>query len=320
MEGFLVKVTVLMGVYNAPLGMLAEAMQSIIDQTFRDFEFLIVDDGSEDPILQERLKHWANQDRRIRIACEPHRGLTASLNHGLALAQGEFIARQDADDWSAPDRIERQLRHFAEHPNDAVCGSNAKTHQQNGRALWTTNLPQTRDALLADFPRGNPFVHGSVMFRRDAALAAGGYCETFRCSQDYDFFWRLTERHGAANLPEPLYHYRYTRGSISAGKATDQLRAHNAIRALAAARQRGDVEDPAAEMARATEEIEAGSGVLRALLKQADHLMLAGDYRDAARAYLDLAVAHPANPLAWGKMARLGLFRTMPFLREACFR
>lgn len=316
----MVKVTVLMGVYNAPLKMLDEAIESILNQTFADFEFLIVDDGSEDPRLQAHLTHWTNLDRRVRVLSEPHRGLTASLNRGIAAAHGEFIARQDADDWSVSERLCRQLSHFAEHSDDAVCGSNAWTHQQDGRALWTTNLPQTRGELLEAFPRGNPFVHGSVMFRKDAALAAGGYREMFRCSQDYDFFWRLTERHGARNLPEPLYHYRYTSGSISAGKATEQLRAHNAIRALAAARQRGEVEDPAAALARATEQLEAGPGVLRALLKQADHLMLAGDYGKAARAYLDLAAKHPANPLAWGKIARLGLFRSAPCLREACFR
>lgn len=314
------RVTVLMGVYNTPLSMLDEAVESILRQTFADFEFLIVDDGSEDEALRSRLARWPRQDQRVQIAWEPHRGLTASLNRGLALARGELIARQDADDWSASGRLQKQIQHFAEHPHDAVCGSNAWTHQQDGRALWTTNLPRTRDALLAAFPRGNPFVHGSVMFRKDAALAVGGYRETFRCSQDYDFFWRLTERHGAANLPEPLYHYRYTSGSISAGKATEQLRAHLAIRALAAARQRGGVEDPASELARATAEIDAGSGVFRALLKQADHLMLAGAYGKAARAYLELASRHPASTLAWGKIARLGLFRTVPFLREICFR
>jgi hypothetical protein len=158
------------------------------------------------------------------------------------------------------------------------------------------------------------------MFRKAEALAAGGYCETFRCSQDYDFFWRLSERHGAANLPEPLYHYRYTSGSISAGRAIEQRRAHHAIRKLAHARQRGEPVNPAAALAQATEELDSSSGVFRALLKQADHLMLAGDYRKAARSYFELLAGHPWSAVAWGKIARLGLFRTMPFLREASFR
>lgn len=308
-------VTVLMSVYNPPLGMLDEAVDSILRQTFPDFEFLVLDDGSAEP-----TEHLARRDPRIRFVREPHRGLTATLNRGLELARGVFIARQDADDWSAPERLERQLAYFREHPRDAVCGTNAWTHQHDGRRLWRTRLPLAHGALLDALPRGNPFVHGSVMFRRDAALETGGYREIFRCSQDYDFFWRLAERHGAANLEEPLYHYRYTSGSISASKAAEQLRSHEAIRALAAARALGEPEDVEAAFARAGLAAQSGSGAFRALLKQADHRMLAGDYRGAARAYLDLLLAQPENLLAWGKFARLGLFRAAPFLREACFR
>jgi len=310
-------VTILMAVYNPPLGMLNEAMDSILGQTFADFEFLIVDDGSTDQDVIAHLGWRASRDARIRVAWEAHRGLTASLNRGLALASGRFIARQDADDWSAPERLARQLAHFAAHPEDAVCGSNAWTHQQNRRPLWRTNLPQGHADLLAAFPRGNPFVHGSVMFKRAEALAAGGYCETFRCSQDYDFFWRMVERHGAVNLPEPLYHYRYTSGSVSAGRATEQLRAHHAIRLLAEARSKGVSLDSGEALAVATG---SQGRVFRALLKQADHLMLAGDYRTAARSYMELLAEHPWSSVAWAKVARLGLFRTMPFLREACFR
>ncbi len=310
-------ITVLMAVYNAPLGMLDQAIDSILAQTFRDFEFLILDDGSTDASVLAHLDTRASFDPRIRIAREPHRGLTATLNRGLSLARGAFIARQDADDWSAPARFERQLAHFTAHPDHAACGSNAWTHQQNGRPLWRTNLPRTR--LLEAFPKGNPFVHGSVMFKRAEALEAGGYCETFRCSQDYDFFWRLAERHGAANLPEPLYHYRYTSGSISAGRATEQLQAHRAIRVLAEARKRGESLDPSIAFAQATREL-ASDGLFRALLKQADHTMLAGDYGKAARSYLSLLREHPQSPLAWVKLARLGVFRAVPLLREASFR
>lgn len=314
------RVTVLMGVYNAPLRMLDEAIDSILAQSFSDFEFLIIDDGSDDSATGTHLARRAKEDVRIRVAFEPHRGLTASLNRGLALARGEFVARQDADDWSSPDRLERQIAHFERHSDDTLCGTNAWTYQEDGRALWKTNLPRTREALLVALPQGNPFVHGSVMFRRDAALVLGGYREVFRCSQDYDFFWRLTEKYGAANLAESLYHYRYTSGSISAGKATEQLKAHNAIRSLAVARARGEAEDPAVALAWAESELNGGPGVFRALLKQADHVMLAGDYSKAAHSYFRLATAQPGNFLAWKKIARLGVFRTMPFLREACFR
>jgi hypothetical protein len=153
------------------------------------------------------------------------------------------------------------------------------------------------------------------MFPRGAAVAAGGYRQEFRCSQDYDFLWRLAERGVAANLEEPLYHYRYTSGSVSAGRAEEQAQAHRAIQQLGAARRRGEQENVAQAL--------AAAGRLhgsRSLLKQADHLMLAGDYRRAWTAYRQLLGSHPESLLAWAKVARLGVFRIFPPLREACFR
>lgn len=158
------------------------------------------------------------------------------------------------------------------------------------------------------------------MFRRSAAEAVGGYEEAFRCAQDYDFFWRLSERGKSANLAEPLYHYRYTSGSISSQKATAQMEAHLAIKKLAAARSQGILKEAAQALAEVSASMAGDGGLYRSLLKQADHLMLAGDYFAAWRSYMKLLGAHPASPLAWAKLARLGVFRTAPFLREACFR
>jgi GT2 family glycosyltransferase len=308
-------VTVLMAVFDPPLAMLDQALESILNQTFTDFEFVIVDDGSSDPGVGSRLRRRAQRDARIRVAREPHRGLTASLNRGLALARGKWIARQDADDWSEPVRLERQIEYFRAHPDTTVLGTDAWTHQQDGRPLWPLRLPTAQADILARLSRGNPFVHGSVMFPRAAAVSLGGYREEFRCSQDYDFLWRLAERGNAANLAEPLYHYRYTSGSISASRAGEQARAHRAIQRLAAARQRGEPEDLAGVLSAAGDDRSFG-----ALLKQADHLMLAGDYRQAWAAYARLIGSHPHHPRAWAKLARLGVFWTLPRLREACFR
>ena len=167
MEGIMV--TVLMAVYDPPLEMLAQAVDSILAQTFRDFEFLIVDDGSCAPGLQSWLGQRARCDPRIRIAEEAHRGLTASLNRGLALARGEWIARQDADDWSEPARLASQVEYFRAHPRTTVLGTGTWTHQQDGGPLWPLHLPAGRAEILRWLPRGNPFVHGSVMFPRAAA-------------------------------------------------------------------------------------------------------------------------------------------------------
>jgi glycosyltransferase involved in cell wall biosynthesis len=312
-------VTVLMAVYDPPLEMLDQALESILCQTFTDFEFLIVDDGSRSPVVRGLLAQRARYDRRIRIAGEPHRGLTSSLNRGLTLARGTWIARQDADDWSEPARLERQMEYIEAHPDTGVLGTGAWTHQQDGRPLWPLRLPTAHADILAQLPRGNPFVHGSVIFPRAAAVSAGGYREEFRCSQDYDFLWRLAEQGSAANLAEPLYHYRYTRGSVSAGRAEEQARAHRAIQRLAFARQNGEPEDIAGVLAAVLASARDERSIA-ALLKQADHLMLAGDYRHAWSAYSKLLKSHPQDPVAWAKLARLGVFSAFPGLREACFR
>lgn len=287
-------VTVLMSVYNTPAALLHRAIRSVLQQTYSDFEFLILDDGSDhlDP------REWP-VDSRIRLRREPHRGLTATLNLGLTLARGEFIARQDADDWSEPLRLERQVGFLNDHPGIALLGTAAWMHQHDGTPLWPARMPETHAEILNAFPRRNPFVHGSVMFRTEAARDAGGYREDLACAQDYDFFWRLAGKHGAANLAGPLYHYRYTPFSVSAQRAADQARG------VLAARQHFEwlPED-----------------ALRAALKQADHLMLAGDYRAAAREYGTVLRSHPGSLLAWGKIARLGIFRFVPSFRELCFR
>jgi glycosyltransferase involved in cell wall biosynthesis len=310
-----VPLTVLMGVFNTPVWMLEQAIGSILQQTYGDLEFLILDDGSTRAQTSCALELAARRDARIRLIQERHRGLTATLNRGLELARGPLIARQDADDWSEPTRFHRQTAYLDSHPEAVLLGSGAWMHQQDGTELWRIGMPQTHVEIAAALEQRNPFVHGAAMFRREAALHVGGYREELPCSQDYDFFWRLAETGGAANLPEPLYHYRYTAGSVSATRAAEQSRSHDAAQALARARRAGRSENVAAELAAA-----GGEGEFRARLKQADHLMLAGEYRQAARSYLDLARSRPASPLAWGKLARWMLFRNVPGSRRLCFR
>jgi glycosyltransferase involved in cell wall biosynthesis len=313
-------ITVLMAVYNPRLDQLERAVDSILLQTFRGFEFLIIDDGSTDPKLVRYLAEREASDSRIRVIREPHRGLTSSLNRGLQLASGELIARQDADDWSERNRLAKQFAYFEENLGTILCGTDAWTHQQNGRRLWRTHLPRSSADILKALQRGNPFVHGSTMFSKRAALELGGYRVELQCSQDYDFFWRMAERGTAANLAEPLYHYRYSGGSISAEKAAEQLLAHRASQKLARQRRQGHAADPCLALDEARRELTPEVRARQALLKQADHWMLAGEYRRAARTYVRLVSKHPANTLAWAKLARLGLFVTLPVWRHLCFR
>jgi glycosyltransferase involved in cell wall biosynthesis len=313
-------VTVLMSVYNTPPRMLRRAIESILRQSLPDFEFLILDDGSTDASTLACVAGFAAADSRIRLLLEPHRGLTATLNRGLTVARGEFIARQDADDWSEPNRLELQAACLAAHPEIALLGSAAWTHQDDETPLWPVRLPQTHEQILETFWRGNPFVHGAAMFRAAPARRLGGYREQLPCAQDYDFFWRLAQTGGAANLAQPLYHYRYTAESVSARHAYRQAQAQEAARLLAQARFRGESED----IEGALESAKAGCGstatLRRAALKQADHLMLAGRYRRAAQAYWGAARSRPASLIAWAKLVRLAVFSLAPPARRWSFR
>ena len=108
-DRFAPAVTVLMSVRDVPVAMLEQAMESILGQIFHDFEFLIYNDGAEDPKIVETLDRYAEMDARIVLRHEPARGLTKTLNVGLRDALGRYVARQDADDWSAPDRLAKQV-------------------------------------------------------------------------------------------------------------------------------------------------------------------------------------------------------------------
>ena len=312
------QITVLMTVYNTPVELLTEAIDSIFAQTFRDFELLILDDGSTTQSTRDTLAAAAGQDPRVRVCWEPHRGLTPTLNEGLRQAAGEWIARHDADDWSAPERLEKQAAYLRAHPETVVVGSDAWMHRGDGAPLWRAHFPQDAAEIDQAIWNGNPFVHGSVLFRKAAALEAGGYREVLRCSQDYDFFWRLSEGGKGANLPEPLYHYRFTRGSVSAAKGQEQAIAHTAARALALKRRRGQAEN-VSETVLSARRVFPKEASLRAALKQADHQMLAGEYWLAARAYLGLLRSHALTLLVWAKLLRLALFRSLPPARRLLF-
>jgi glycosyltransferase involved in cell wall biosynthesis len=306
-----------MTVRDAPAGMLETAVDSILAQTLADFEFLILNDGGQNQETRACLERSALKDSRIHLRWEPYRGLPQTANLGLRLAHGEFVARQDADDWSDPARLKLQLARLDRYPAIGLCGSEAWIHQEDGAPLWRLRPPHSRSEILEALWKGNPFTHGSTMFRREEALAVGGYREAFSCAADYDFCWRLAERSGGVNLPEALYHYRYRGDSVSAVRAAEQARVRRATVRLAAARRRGEREDVAAVL----EEAEGQRGEqFRAALKQADHLMLAGEHRAAWRTYLRLARARPARALAWGKLARCAVFAALPPVREACFR
>lgn len=209
------EVTVLMSVFNDSKTVRA-AIDSIRVQTFRDWELLIVDDGSTDET--PHLLHEAQQgDARICvIRNEVNLGLATALNRGIHLAKGNLIARMDADDVSMPDRLDRQVTFMRENRDVDVLGGAAELVNDQGEVIGILRRPESHDVLLGERYSRTPFVHPSIMARREFFSALGGYDERLRKSQDYDLWLRGAEKFRFHNLSDVVIRYRYRRPSIRA--------------------------------------------------------------------------------------------------------
>lgn len=195
--------SVVMPVHNA-LPFLDESIRSILEQSFSDFEFVILDDASTDGSL-ERLREWARRDQRINIHESKRRlGLSGSSNAVVSPARALIVARMDADDIAHPDRLRQQWNIIADRPDVAVIGTLCNGIDSTGREV----RPRDRWRLVR---RSNyiPFPHGSAMFRREVFDAVGGYAEESLGAEDQDLFSRMATRGRVLTLPNILYSYRY---------------------------------------------------------------------------------------------------------------
>lgn len=204
-----------MPVFNAA-PYLKSAVESILSQTFRDFEIIIVDDGSTDrslPILQ----HFAEQDPRIKLISRPNTGIVGALNEGLARCAGEFVFRMDADDISLPNRFEVQLAAMHRQRDCVALGSAVLFTDPEGRPLKVYRPCTLHAAIEEELAGGNggALVHPTVVFRREALLRCGGYRERYKFIEDLDLFVRLLECGQLANLPDVLLHYRQHPRSVN---------------------------------------------------------------------------------------------------------
>jgi len=227
------RVSVLMSVHNGER-YLREAIESILSQTFLDFEFIIVDDASRDG-TPEILEKYAKQDERVRLLLNfRNRGLTRSLIRGLNVAQGEYLARQDADDLSLPTRLERQVDLLEHHPEVDVVGTWSAHIDVDGRVFGRTHVVNTTEAIREALSQGKtPFCHGSVMMRTAALEAVGGYDESFPVSQDFELWHRMLHAgRRLVVLEEELYQYRLTPNNCEASP-TSHRQVEAAARALA---------------------------------------------------------------------------------------
>jgi glycosyltransferase involved in cell wall biosynthesis len=216
-------ISVIMPVYNAER-YLAEALDSLLAQTFRDFEVILIDDGSTDDTVAI-LDRYSARDERIRLIRRPNTGLTKALNECLKLARGEFVARMDADDVCAPARLEKQVAYLRNHPDVVLLGGAYELIDGGGRFLRRVIQPQDDVTLQQICLTGrNPMCHPLAMMRREAILKAGGYDESYLVAQDLDLWLRLGEVGKLANLPDVLLQYRQHEDSVSERKQELQVR------------------------------------------------------------------------------------------------
>lgn len=218
------KVSVVMSVYNGEL-YVKEAIKSILQQTFDDFEFVIIEDGSTDSTLSI-LKAYAQQDPRIVLVCnEKNLGLQRSLNKGLSVSCGEYIARLDADDVSLGDRLQLQVAFLDAHPEIGLLGSAVEIIDEQKNSVVKNYVPLDHESIQATLLINNYFHHSSMMFRRNLVEQLGGYDETKRYVEDYDLWWRFSRVTQLANLPDVLIQRRFRGTSITWAHRLDMLRA-----------------------------------------------------------------------------------------------
>ncbi len=215
------RISVVMSVYDGERW-LREAVDSVLGQTLADFELLVIDDGSTDG-TGEILQSYG--DPRLRVVRQPRAGLTISLNRGVRLTAAPLVARLDADDVALPERFSRQVAFLDRHPEVGLLGTGCRDVDPAGCALRTYRPPEADPDIRRALIRRNPFVHSSVMMRRQSLEAAGFYDEALRVAQDYDLWVRMSRVTRLANLPEPLALRRLTPGMISRARDTERLRA-----------------------------------------------------------------------------------------------
>ena len=210
-----VAISVVLTVYNGER-FLALAVESILAQTWRDFELIAVDDGSTDGSLTI-LQAYAAQDRRVRVLACSNTGQAGALNTGVAAARGAWVARMDADDIAAPERLRRQADFLAAHLRIGAVGAAYQAIDESGSPLGRPKLFSCDPAVIRkELQRGCcALAHPTVMIRRDVLQETGAYRGLLRPAEDYDLWLRMSEIADLANLPDVLLQYRIHGGSLS---------------------------------------------------------------------------------------------------------
>jgi len=286
-------VSVVMVVRNVER-LLRESIESILGQTFREFEFIIVDFGSTDQ-SEALAATYAARDSRIKLGAIPACALPEARNTACSLAQGTYIAIMDADDVSLPCRLSLQIDFMEKHPEVGLLGGAAQWINAAGHPIVAPSDPTEHQDITTALLTRCPIRHSTVVMRKQAFTLVGRYRRPFIAAHDYDLFLRMAERFHCANLSQIVLNYRVHASQTSISQRVQQTFCKLAAQASALARRSGQP-DPLNSVHEVSTELLASMGVTEARLKHelaADcrdwvhNMFLAGEYDVALRVALD---------------------------------
>jgi len=210
-----------MPAYNAEK-FIAEAIESILNQTFRDFEFVIIDDCSTDGTAKIIQKFAAKDSRIVFLQNEQNLKISKTLNRGIVIAKGKYIARMDADDWSYPNRLQKQFDFMEKNPEIGISGGAVDICDEKMTIAGRRNYNLSDSCIRKKIFRYNPFAHPAIIIRKDILQKSGLYDDDFNLAEDYELYFRIGKYAKFANLEDILLKYRFFSGS-STGKSTKKM-------------------------------------------------------------------------------------------------
>lgn len=242
------KVSIIMSTYNEKIEEVCQAIESILNQSYQNFEFIIVVDLPENKSLIEVLKKYENLNKKIKLIInEKNIGLPKSLNKGMTIATGDYIARMDADDIVMPDRLKKQVEYLEKFYDISLIGTSAIKINDSGDIIGEIIEPVGSKNIKKILKYRSCLVHPSIMFRKEILLNIKGY-RNFPCAQDYDLYSRLIDMgYKIENLEEKLMKYRVRENSISTKKRLFQILISEYIRKLSKERKKNNGKDSFSE-------------------------------------------------------------------------
>lgn len=216
------RVSLVMSIYNDERTV-QQTIDSVLSQTYTDFELCIIDDGCTDGSV-DIVRSYSNKDARVvLVPFSIHRGLTGSLNEVIRHTGGEYIGRIDADDICLPNRIEEQVKYLDAYKDIMLCGTWGQYIDEDGMYIGDKKLETDSTKIKNKLLWNNQFIHSSWLFRSSLINDVGVYDESFAKSQDYEFVLRVAKKHKVANIPQFLVKWRVRKNSLSWGNRKQEL-------------------------------------------------------------------------------------------------